>query len=209
MTRSCYSLAKSCLIHFCPMVVLVIVMVFSSGCAFKKLEKEVALLNQTSILQGTISSSSSQKKPLIVLLYHLIDHNKKLVAYSIHHTPGTYQFIRLPGHYLIAAFEDANEDLVYQPTEYATYVNTSSLLTVKPGEDLLNLDLKLQPPQDVTLIESPDLTSSDTKAGLDLPKVQAGEIVTLKDRRFSKKMLSWDFGAPLSFSIKSGEASSF
>jgi hypothetical protein len=34
-----------------------------SGCAFMALEKEVSLLNQTSILEGTISNPSPHKKP--------------------------------------------------------------------------------------------------------------------------------------------------
>ena len=69
-------------------ILSVILCVVFSGCAFMALEKEVALLDQTSLLQGTISNTSSHKKPLIVLLYQLLGNEKRLVAYSIHHTPG-------------------------------------------------------------------------------------------------------------------------
>jgi len=51
---------------FCGVTVL-----FFSGCAFNKLGKEVAILDQTSILQGTISNPSPHKKPLIVLAYKI------------------------------------------------------------------------------------------------------------------------------------------
>ena len=151
------------------------------------LEKDIALLRETSPLQGTISNPSPHQKPIIVLVYQLVDSDKKLVAYHVQHRSGTYNFMRLPGRYRIAAFEDANEDLVYQPTEWAGYVGNGSILTVKPGEELLHLDLTLQSPDEMTLAETPNLTSPATKAQLDFSKIQAGEIVTIEDSRFSKK----------------------
>lgn len=199
-----YTLAKSCLIHFCPIVALGIAVVLFSGCAFEKLEKEVAILDQTSILQGNISNPSPHKKPLIILLYRILDNEKKLVAYSIHHTPGTFRFVRLPGQYVIAAFEDANEDLVYQPTEYATYFNDAAVISVNQNEDHLDLNLTLRNPGNTTLTESPDLTSPATTAQLDLPRVQAGEIVTLKDKRFSKKNGQLGLWRPIKFLRKVG-----
>ena len=174
MSHSRCSLAKSCLMHCCLMVIIGLVVVLFAGCAFKKLEKEVAILDQTSILQGNISNPSPQKKPLIVLLYRILDYEKKLVAYSIHHTPGTFTFVRLPGQYVIAAFEDANEDLMYQPREYANYFDDAAVISVKQDEDRLDLNLTLKNPGNVTLTEAPDLTSPTTTAQLDLPKVQAG-----------------------------------
>ena len=134
----------------------------------------MAILDQTSILQGNISNPSPQKKPFIVLLYRILDNEKKLVAYSIHHTSGTFTFVRLPGQYVIAAFEDANEDLMYQPREYANYFDDAAVISVKQDEDCLDLNLTLKNPGNVTLTEAPDLTSPTTTAQLDLPKVQTG-----------------------------------
>ncbi len=190
--------------HFYHLLALGVLVVFFSGCAFKKLEKEVAILDKTSVLQGNISNPSPHKKPLIVLLYQIQGNEKKLVAYSIHHTPGTFIFVRLPGQYVIAAFEDANEDLVYQPTEYATYFDDAAVISVKQDEDRLDLDLTLRNPGGTTLTEAPDLTSPATTAQLDLPKVQAGEIVTLKDKRFSKKNGQLGLWRPIKFLRKVG-----
>lgn len=189
---------------FLQIVFLCIVFLVFPSCAFKKLGKEVSILDQTSLLQGTISTSSPHNQPLIVLLYHLLDDDKKLIAYSIHHTPGTFTFIRLPGQYLIAAFEDANEDLMYQPDEYSGYANDSGVITIKPGEDRLNLDLTVQHPQKVILTEAPDLTSPNTKTQLDLPNIQAGEIVSLEDRRFSYKNAEKGLWQPNKFLRKVG-----
>ncbi len=181
-------------IIFCAIFIL-----FLSGCVFKELKKEVAILDQTSILQGTISSPSSHKKPLVVLLYQILKNEKKLVAYSIHHRPGTFTFIRLPGQYLIASFEDENEDFIYQSTEYANYIDNPRVLTLKPGKDIVSLDLRLKHPDDVTISEWPNLTSPATRATLDLPKISAGEIVTLEDQRFSPKNAQHGLWRPILF----------
>lgn len=173
-------------IKYCYILSAFFCIVFS-GCAFTALEKEVALFNQTSRLQGTLTNTSPHKKPLVVLVYQFQDNEKKLVTYSIHHTPRTFTFVQLPGRYLIAAFEDANEDFVYQPTEYAGYVGNPSIITIEPGKDILHLDLTLQHPDDVTLTEAPNLTSPATNMTLRFPKTRAGEIVTLEDPRFSRE----------------------
>ncbi len=180
--------------------ILSVIMCFVfSGCAFMALEKDIALLEQRAHLQGTISNPSPHQKPIIVLAYQLLDADKKLVAYHVQHRPGIFQFIRIPGRYRIAAFEDANEDLVYQPTEWAGYVGNGSILTVKPGEELLHLDLTLKPPDEVTLAEAPNLTSPATKAQLDFSKIQAGEIVSIEDPRFSQENGKQGLWEPIQF----------
>lgn len=183
----------------CRYILSVIMCLIFSGCMFKSLEKDLAILEQTSRLEGTISNPSPHQKPIIVLVYQLQEANKKLVVYSVQHRPGTFKFIRFPGRYLIAAFEDANEDLVYQPTEYAGYVGNGSIITVKPGEDLLHLDLTLKHPDRVTFAEAPDLTSPAIKAQLDFSKIQAGEIVTIEDPRFSQKNGKQGLWQPVQF----------
>lgn len=60
------------------------------------LEREASLLNQASILEGTISHPSPRKKPFIVLLYQFLGNEKKLVAYSSQHLPEKFTFIRYP-----------------------------------------------------------------------------------------------------------------
>ena len=183
----------------CRYIMSVILCFVFSGCVFMALEKEVALFNQTSRLEGTLTNPSPHKKPVFVLLYQFQENEKKLVAYSIYHTPGTFTFVRLPGRYLVAAFEDANEDFVYQPTEYAGYVNNASIIILEPGKDLLHLNLTLQHPDDVTLTEAPNLTSPATNMTLDLPNTRAGEIVTLEDPRFSRKNGQLGLWEPIQF----------
>jgi len=190
--------------NFLCLIFCVIVVGNFSSCAFWKLGKEVAILDQTALLQGTVTGGAARGKPVIILLYQILDKDKKLVAYSIQYTPGNFSFNRLPGRYLIAAFEDANEDFIYQPSEKAAYFDNGTIISVISGEDISNLDLTLKNPDEVTLDEAPDLASQATKAELDFPKVQAGEIVTLNDQRFSPDNGQLGLWEPIQFLIAVG-----
>ncbi|MDH5426782.1 MAG: alpha/beta hydrolase [Nitrospirota bacterium] len=191
---------SQCLIQLNYRYILVVIMCFLfSGCPFQSLEKDLAFIRNTARLQGTIVNPSPHQKPIIVLAYQLFESDKKLVTYSVQHRPGTFTFIRSPGRYLIAAFEDANEDWAYQPTEYAGYVGNGSIITVKPGEDIVHLDLTLKHPEEVTLAEAPDLASPAIKAQLDFSKIQAGEIVAIGDLRFSQKNGKQGLWEPVQF----------
>ena len=92
-----------------------------SGCDFMRLKKEVKVLDQIGSIQGRITNESPQKKPVIVLMYQFLPEGKKLVAYSIYHQSNEFHFRSAPGQYMLAAFEDANEDMMYQASEYAGY----------------------------------------------------------------------------------------
>jgi hypothetical protein len=81
-----------------------------SDCAFRPLKKEVKILEQTAHLYGTITHESRQEKPIIILLYQVLPKGKKLVAYSIDYQLPAFHFVTFPGQFVVAAFEDANEE---------------------------------------------------------------------------------------------------
>ena len=162
-------------------------LLFFSGCDFLKLKKEVKVLDQLGSIQGHITNESPHKKPVIVLMYQFLPEGKKLVAYSIYHKSDDFHFRGTPGNYMLAAFEDANEDMKYQATEYAGYFGPPSTITIEPGTQVQNVDVTLQPPRTVSLSESPNLSSPATKAsqGQLNARVGIGEVVNLDDARFS------------------------
>ncbi|GJL62724.1 MAG: hypothetical protein NPIRA04_13780 [Nitrospirales bacterium] len=149
-------------------------------------------------------NATQHDKPLVVLLYELSNTGKELVSYSIYYKSDGFWFIRPPGRYLLVAFEDTNEDLAYQKTEYAGYYGTPSVITVEAGKDLINLDINLQPPWLLTLNESPDLSSPATVMNLTLPKIQFGEVVRLEDTRFSQETGQIGLWEPIRFLYEIG-----
>jgi hypothetical protein len=157
------------------------------GCTFIALQKNVEIYKQQVRLTGHVWNPSPLKKPVILLLYQILNKKKRISNYLIYHKPDRFQFMELPGKYFIAAFEDANQDLIYQDSEWAAYYGPPSVITVEPGQDQLTLDLTLQPPGVSILEEFPNLSSPATQARLQLPKIRFGEIVKLEDGRFAEE----------------------
>lgn len=135
------------------------------------------------------------------MLYQVLPDGEKLVAYSIVHQARTFHLVALPGHYLLAAFKDENEDLVYQQVEYAGYYGGPSVITVESSKDLHDLNISLQPPRTLTLRESPDLSHPASKANQGLPffRTAIGEIVKLEDSRFTHKNGRMGLWEPIRF----------
>ncbi len=105
----------------------------------------------------------------------------------------------LPGQYFIAAFEDANQDLIFQDTEWAAHYGSPSAISVKANQPQLNLDVTLLPPGHTVLEKFPSLASPATQAKLRLPQIRFGEIVKLDDSRFTKEMGQLGLWEPLRF----------
>ena len=158
-----------------------------SNCAFRPLKKEVKILDQTAHIYGTISHGSRQEKPIIILLYQVLPNENKLVAYSIDYQSSKFHFVTFPGQFIVAAFEDANEDLRYQKEEYAGYYGAPDVITLEPGTNVQSLNVTLQSPDVLSLNESPDLSHSAIKAeqGLRNPRIAIGEVAKLEDSRFT------------------------
>lgn len=170
-----------------------------SGCNMFALREELKVIDQNMLLHGKIISTSPHHKPVIVLLYELKPSGKELVSYSIYHKLGTFNFLQLPGRYIIAAFEDANEDLIYQRNEYAGYYGDPTIIDLEAGKDTGPLNVTLRPPDEITLAESPDLSSPSSKITLDYTKIKAGEVTGLDNPQFAMENGVTGFWEPVRF----------
>ncbi len=156
-----------------------------TGCTLVALQENVEIYEQTVRLSGRLHNPSPRRKPVIVLLYQVTNNQKRLKNYLIYHTPDRFQFRILPGRYTLEAFEDANRDLTFQPSEYATNHGTPSNITIEPGQDQLNVDLVLQPPESNPFKQSQQLVPSILNNAVPLTAMDLGEIVSLNDARFT------------------------
>ena len=164
------------------------------------LKKEVKILDQTAHLYGTISDGSGQEQPIIILLYQILPKGKSLVAYSIDYQTRTFHFVTSPGQFVIAAFEDANENLRYEKDEYAGYYGLPDVITIEPGDEVHDLNVNLQGPDILALKESPDLSHPAIKAEQGLTqRVAIGEVANIEDPRFTQKNGRMGLWEPLRF----------
>ncbi len=170
-----------------------------SGCTLLALQKNVEIYEQHVRLGGQLRNPSPQNKPVIVLLYQILNKKKRILTYHIYHNPDRFQFSVMPGEYFLAAFQDANQDLIFQDSEWAAYYGSPSVISVKPDQSQLDLDVILLPPGHAELEKFPNLASPATQAKLQLPKIRFGEIVKLDDRRFTREMGQLGLWEPLRF----------
>ena len=169
------------------------------GCTILALQKNVEIYEQHVRLGGQLRNPSPQNKPVIVLLYQILNKKKRILTYHIYHNPDRFQFSVMPGEYFLAAFQDANQDLIFQDSEWAAHYGSPSVISVKPDQSQLDLDIILLPPGHAELEKFPNLASHATQAKLQLPKIRFGEIVKLDDRRFTREMGQLGLWEPLRF----------
>ena len=165
------------------------------------LKKEVEVLDQAGHIYGTVTNETGQEKPIIILLYQVFPDQKKLSTYTIIHESRDFHFVALPGEYVLSAFQDANEDLVYQEGEYAGYYGPPSVISLEPNKDLHGLNITLQSPHNLSLRESPDLShpAGKAKQGFPFTRVGIGEIVNLEDSRFTHENGRMGLWQPIRF----------
>lgn len=155
------------------------------GCTLLALQEELVVFDKLADLKGTVHSHADSQKPIIVVIYEQQHEGPKVVDYIVRYLPGPFHFKRLPGRCYIAAFEDANEDFVYQPGERAGYYGNPTPLEPQAGKEMPDLDITLHPADEVVLDIPIDLASSKGKSGLALQKAAIGEVTPLDDPRFS------------------------
>lgn len=181
----------------------ILVMVCGQGCAFHKLKKDLKNLETVSKISGTIISESPRKKPILVALY---TEDKEILRYNVKYKSGHYEFFALPGTYYIAAFEDANEDLIFQHDEYVGVYGSPTPIKVAAGSNIDNIDVTLISPEKAK-VAMPQIYKRPEKTRKIEPKdVHFGEIVKLDDPRFSDENGALGLWEPFRFINEIGAA---
>ncbi len=161
-----------------------------SGCQLLQAGKDYEELRaDLSLIEGEVSIGTPSTHPIVVVAlrdsslrigrvanYALVNLNDQ--------RSGSYSMLVEPGRYIVAAFEDANEDLVYQFGEGGSSYAQGVVVETMPGERSLGVDVHV-------VDESPAEGSSASAAMgiVDLSEVALnrsgeGKVIPLDDLRF-------------------------
>jgi pimeloyl-ACP methyl ester carboxylesterase len=160
----------------------ILVMVFSQGCGFSKLKQDLKEWETVSTISGTIISESPRKKPIFIALFSI---DKELLRYDIKYKFGQYEFFVLPGTYYIAAFEDANEDFIFQHDEYVGAYGSPDPIEVAAGSNIDTINVTLLSPEKAKLAMPQIYTKPEKAVKIEAKDVNFGKIVKINDPRFS------------------------
>ena len=93
----------------------------TTGCAMRTMRAQVETLDRAvTVLQGRIGSEGWGGGPIVVVLSREAPAGGLYeIDMRLHYRPGAFLFVMREGAFQLAAFEDRNGDLVYQPGEPA------------------------------------------------------------------------------------------
>lgn len=173
--------------------VLSVLCLLCSGCAMFKPEEQKALenvtLQQVGIIRGTVTGGSSPDKPIVVALLaadlNVDGYIKRVVDKQVLYQSGRFFFLARPGTYYIGAFEDANEDFMFQHDEYVDLHGSPDIIYVQAGGTYNYMDIHLQPPDKARGKVPFIYDETPPPAQPAQIRNRFGQIVTLDDPRFA------------------------
>jgi Putative serine esterase (DUF676) len=175
--------------------------VLLGGCKLFELHDSVETPNQLSLIGGDVSSADPQGAPIIVVLVSA-DGDAVIDEYVLA-GPGAFYFSPLPGRYRIAAFEDRNRDLAYQPAdEPASWYGAPNEVDTRAGQRVGQLDLRLRAAAERPLGIAIALSPTGRRGSAVLPPIATGAIVSLDDPRFDPKNGELGLWQPVDFLFK-------
>jgi pimeloyl-ACP methyl ester carboxylesterase len=188
---------------------LLFVVLLCSGCALLGVKEQREAFESFGRIRGTASTERPSASPIIVVLARAsedpeeLDPETRLRARQvIDHYPidssGRFAFSTSPGTFALAAFEDANENLTYDPGEAVRPMG--ELFAVAPGETVDEIELVI--PHGSSLDRTYDILAMEARTPKDQQYFSLGrftvrgEVVDLDDEKFgaeSGRIGMWRF----------------
>lgn len=178
-----------------------IVLGLCGGCVFRRLRKDLkAMAESLATLTGEVVSASTESRSIMVVVWDADQPSQNTLRYWPMYRPGEFRFVvPAPGHYRIMAFEDRNEDFVFQDHEPAAFYRDAPTAFVTAGQKLENIRIPLTSTDRVDLDFPLDLSSPAEAMTLESLTITYGEIVNIGDPRFTQDNASMGVWEPLRF----------
>jgi pimeloyl-ACP methyl ester carboxylesterase len=179
--------------------------VLLTGCALVSMNKEVTTLsNEATVLQGEVSAEGWGGRPIVVVLSREAEAGRlHRVDFRLLYAPGSFLFVVREGSFQLAAFEDRDGDLAYEPGDPAAVWGEPSDFTLKGNEERTGFDLGPLSPR-VRLGERFDISGESGATRLTLLQENLGAVVSLDDRRLSSEMGAKGLWKPREYLLEVG-----
>jgi pimeloyl-ACP methyl ester carboxylesterase len=170
----------------------------TSGCMFRGVERDVAFMQRTASVRGTVTREGAGRGDILVVA-HAPGASEAADVFTLL-APGQYLFTVPAGAYRIVAFEDANRNRTFEPG--ADRRSEPIDVRIAEGENRRDVDLHLSPDRS-TPLDVPRLPEPEERRN-GLPDVQVGTIATLDDPRFAAENGRFGMWEPVAFMFKVG-----
>ncbi len=174
------------------------VLLLLSGCGFFTLKKDLQESREQAALEGHAEVRGAERAPVVVVVYSVT--NKQVADLFVLPRRGPFFFVLPAGAYQLAAFEDRNRDLSYQPGEEpALLFNDAAELVLRPGEHRSGLELVIDAASAARIPFAVSALSPERREIDQLPALQLGTLVNIDDPRFSDQNAKLGLWDPLRF----------
>lgn len=180
--------------------VVLAVALFAGGCGFRMLRKDLQQAAAQAALEGQAEMRGTEGSPIVVVVYSV--GAKQIVDLFLLPRNGPFFFALPAGMYQLAAFEDRNRDLSYQPEQEPAVL--ASDLVLRPGERRTGLDLAIDPTSTARIPFAVSALSPGQREIDQFPALQLGTLVNIDDPRFSDENAKLGLWEPLQFLFNVG-----
>lgn len=156
------------------------------GCTLIRAKTEMQVVSDATTLRGTLTSPSSERRPILVVLLEERAGRKTAASYFVHYGSGPFELLARAGTGFIFAFEDTNDDLHYQQGEPAAWYGGRSArpIAMAPGGVVDGLDIVLQTTIPAGVDEIVEIASRGYEGNPELAYFRRGVAAELTDARF-------------------------
>lgn len=189
-------------------------LLLTTSCVFLEVGRQQTRIERLARISGTVTTENPARGALVVALirldldpHTLVDHS---TATNDPDQPAPWVFVPEPGRYGVAAFEDLNGDLNYDPGEPIRRAVDGPVFDLGPGEHRAGIEVVI-----------PAVGPAASDAPVDIAALQArtreqqlskslgqwlvrGEVVDLDDVRFDPRNAKRGLWRPLDFMIHVG-----
>ena len=175
--------------------VVLAVALLAWGCGFRTLRKDIEQVAEQAALEGYARVRGAEGSPIVIVVYSVT--TEQIADLFLLPRPGPFFFVLPAGEYQLAAFEDRNRDLSYEPGEEPAVLVTD--LVLRAGERRTGLDLTIDPGSTVRVPFAVKAYSPERREIHQYPALQLGTIVNIDDPRFSDENGRLGLWNPLQF----------
>jgi len=183
-------------------VVIIVCLLLVTSCMFKELKEEIQEEQTSYRMYGRIGGVNHAEVDVLVLLYTQTDSGLQLDRYVLPDDTGTYVFMVHPGTYVVAGFEDQNNNQRYDSGEPAgTWGKPDNIVIVQGPKtetqknNLADLDFRLT--QDRFLLE--DAVTSVREVKMSATMLKLGQLSSWDDPAFDPDNGSTGYWKPVTF----------
>jgi pimeloyl-ACP methyl ester carboxylesterase len=179
--------------------------VLTSGCMLFTARRQQGKMARVAHLRGTVRAEHEANHPLVVVLLRGDETGVTVFDHFVLERAGRWNFVVTPGTWHLAAFEDANADLVYEPSDPALAYGEATTFQLSPGDVRADIDLVIPSHGRLRADEAVDLGRMQVRTVHDQMHASMGqlmvlgEVVDFNDPRFAGANGAKGLWAPYDF----------